>query len=515
MKKISVEEILKYFDEEVKKESYIPNIKFEDKSKLDVIYPLIGKFAYAHVYYDLLSDEIIYEVLEPEVSDEEKLIIDKAKEYILDEMYKDPESFLNVDPKFILIKKLEEFVKKFKINLDKEEFLKYYYYLWRDMLGLEKIEPLFYDVFIEDISCDGYDIPVYVHHNKFGILRTNIIFSKEELDRFIVKLAQKAGKNISYAEPLLDATLPDGSRINATYSQEITTRGPTFTIRKFKKQMLSLIDLIKLNMLNSKIAAYLWTLVEARANILIAGSTSSGKTTLLNAIVQFIPPDAKVISIEDTRELQLYHDNWIPATTRRGFFIGEKYYGEINMYDLLAESFRQNPDYVIVGEVRGQEAYVMFQGMASGHAALSTIHTDTWRSLVRRLTTPPINLPIEQVALLDAVVFTIRARNISPSARRIREIVEVGKYKDNKIEAEPVVRWNFTKDKFEFKDLGKYVEEELKYRMGFEKDFKKSIEEKEKIIKYLAKKNIRDHKKISDYIKLYYTDKDSLLEKIE
>ena len=268
-------------------------------------------------------------------------------------------------------------------------------------------------------------------------------------------------------------------------------------------------------MLNEKIAAYLWTLVEARANILIAGSTSSGKTTLLNAIVQFIPPDAKVISIEDTRELQLYHENWIPATTRRGFFIGDKYYGEINMYDLLAESFRQNPDYVIVGEVRGQEAYVMFQGMASGHAALSTIHTDTWRSLVRRLTTPPINLPIEQVALLDAVVFMVRARNISPSARRVREIVEVGKYKDNKIEAEPVVRWNFTKDKFEYKDLGKYIEEELKYRTGFGKDFKESIEEKEKVIKYLVKKNIRDHKKIADYIKLYYVDKDSLLEKIE
>jgi flagellar protein FlaI len=462
MKKISVEEILKYFNEEVKKENYIPNIKFDDKSKIDIIYPLISKFAYAHIYYDVISEEIIYELLEPELSNEETILINKIKEFILDEMYKDPESFLNKDPKYILIKKLEEFTKKFKLNIDKEDFLKYYYYLWRDMLGLEKIEPLFYDVFIEDISCDGYDIPIYVHHNKFGILRTNIVFNKEELDRFVVKLAQKTGRHISYAEPLLDATLPDGSRINITYSQEITTRGPTFTIRKFKKQMLSLVDLIKLNMLNEKIAAYLWTLIEGRANILIAGSTSSGKTTLLNAIAQFIPPEAKVISIEDTRELQLYHENWIPSTTRRGFFIGEKYYGEINMYDLLAESFRQNPDYVIVGEVRGQEAYVMFQGMASGHAALSTIHTDTWRSLIRRLTTPPINLPIEQVALLDAVVFTIRARNISPSARRIREIIEVGKFRDNKIEEETVIKWNFSEDKFEIGEIGKYVEEDRK-----------------------------------------------------
>jgi ABC-type multidrug transport system fused ATPase/permease subunit len=190
--------------------------------------------------------------------------------------------------------------------------------------------------------------------------------------------------------------------------------------------MLSLVDLIKLNMLDSEVAAYLWTLVEFRANILIAGSTSSGKTTLLNSIAQFIPPEAKVISIEDTRELQLYHENWIPATTRKGFFVGDKYYGEIDMYKLLSESFRQNPDYVIVGEVRGEETYVMFQGMASGHSALSTIHTDSWRALIRRLTTPPINLTPDHIALLDAVIFTMRARNISPSARRIREIVEVG-----------------------------------------------------------------------------------------
>jgi Type IV secretory pathway, VirB11 components, and related ATPases involved in archaeal flagella biosynthesis len=245
MKKIVAEDILKYFDNEIKNESFIPDIKSNiDKSKIDIIYPLIGKLAYAHIYYDNISEELVYELLEPEISDEERILIEKVKKYILDEMYKDPEEFLNKNKEYVLIKKLEEFVNIYKIKINRDIFIKYYYYLWRDMLGYEKIHPLFYDIFIEDISCDGYDIPIYVHHNKFGILRTNVILSRDELDKFIVKLAQKAGKHISYAEPILDATLEDGSRINATYSQEITTHGPTFTIRKFKKQMLSLVDLI-------------------------------------------------------------------------------------------------------------------------------------------------------------------------------------------------------------------------------------------------------------------------------
>ncbi|MGB9674560.1 MAG: type II/IV secretion system ATPase subunit [Nanopusillaceae archaeon] len=516
MKKINVNDILKEFDEEIKKQNYIPNFEIkEKKEKINIIYPLIGNFAYAHIYYDLISEELIYEVLEPELSNEEIFFLNKVKQFVLDDMYIDPDKYLNSDKKSVLIEALYKYVKKFKIKINPRTFMKYYYYLWRDMLGLEKIEPLFHDIFIEDISCDGYDSPIYVYHSKFGTLKTNIYFSREELDKFIIKLAQKAGKHISYAEPLLDATLPDGSRINITYSQEITTRGPTFDIRKFKKQMLSLVDLIKLNTLDIKIAAYLWTLVEYRANILVAGPTSSGKTTLLNVLSMFIPPDAKVISIEDTRELQLYHENWIPATTRKGFMIGDKYYGEINMYTLLAESFRQNPDYVVVGEVRGEEAYVMFQGMASGHSSLSTIHADTWRSLIRRLTTPPINLPIDHVALLDAVIFMIRARSISPSSRRIREIIEVGKFKNEKIETEITVKWNVDEDKYEIKNLGKLIEEELKYRKGYKKPIKDAIEEKEEIIEYLVKKNIRDQKKISDYIKLYYLDKDALLSKIK
>ncbi len=512
MVKLELNELIEYFDKSIKEGKYIPEFSEEKKEKINIYYNLIGKFAYAHIYYDILSDELIYEVLEPELSKEENLILNKIKDAIIKDIYLDPESYLNKEPKYVLLYKLVEILKKWKIKLPKEEITKFYYYLWRDTLGLEKIEPLFHDPFIEDISCDGYDLPVYIHHSKLGTLKTNIYFGKEELDRFIIKLSQKAGRAISYAEPLLDATLPDGSRVNATYSKDITTRGPTFTIRKFTEQKLSIIDLIKMNTIDVDIAAYLWTLVESRANILIAGPTSSGKTTLLNAISQFIPPESKVISIEDTREIQLYTNNWIPAVTRKGFLIGDRYYGEVSMYDLLKESMRQNPDYVIVGEVRGEEAYVMFQGMASGHAALSTIHADSWRALVKRLTTPPIKLSYDQLSLLELALFMVRARNIAPSARRVREVLEVGKYKNNVVETKTTIKWDPINDKFEKRDLFSLIGEDLLTRSGRVSSLNESFNEKKKVIEYMVNNDIRDPKKVSEIIKMYYLDKDLLLE---
>ena len=489
----------------------VPKNKFET----NITYPIVEPFSYARIYFDRSTYDLIYEIIEPELTENEEKIYRNIIFYIEKLLYIKLSEINNLNDAINYLQRLYDFVlNDLGIKLGQSSYEKIFYYIFRDLYGYNKVDSLLRDPLIEDIECSGPNYPIFIVHRYFGNLKTNIILSDKEIRDLIEKFALRAGKHISYAEPILDATLPDGSRLNATYSQEITTNGPTFTIRKFKKQMLSLVDLIKSNMLDSEIAAYLWTLVEYRANILIAGSTSSGKTTLLNSIAQFIPPESKVISIEDTRELQLYHENWIPATIRKGFFVGDKYYGEIDMYRLLSESFRQNPDYVIVGEVRGEETYVMFQGMASGHSALSTIHTDSWRALIRRLTTAPINLTLDHVALLDAVIFTMRARNVSPSARRIREIVEVGKYLNGKIENETAVKWNFEDDTFEKKDLGKYTEETLKYRVGSNISFKDSIEEKKQVIDYLVNKNIRENKKITEYIKLYYTDKDSLLKKI-
>jgi len=509
--------VLEHFDRLIKSDIKLPEIFYKDiknirTESINIWYPLIPRFAYAHIFYDPLSEELLYYVEEPELSKDEELLLKKTKEEIIERIYYyDIEKAKSKED--IILDYLFDIIKRTKIKMDLDSILKVFYYLWRDMIGLEKIEPIMHDLLVEDISCDGYDIPIYVHHKKFGILKTNITFSREELERFVIKLAQKSNRYISYAEPLLDATLPDGSRVNATYSSDVTTRGPTFTIRKFRREILSIIDLIKNNTLNIDMAAYLWWAIENRANIIVAGETASGKTTLLNAISMFIPPNAKIISIEDTREIQLYHENWVPSITRKGFLVGDKVFGEINMYDLLKESFRQNPDYIIVGEVRGQEAYVMFQGMASGHAALSTMHADTLHSIIRRLTTPPINLPVDLLELLDLAIFMTRARNISPSARRVREIIEIGKYENGRLNTNKIFSWSPTNDSFDYYD-NSILSKELESRHGLSAELDSSIEEKIIVLRYLYNKNIRDAKKIYEYVKAYYLDKDNLLNDI-
>ncbi len=518
MKKINVNELLTTFDKYIKSERKLPLIKsYKKKEKINITYPLIPHFAYAHIYYDVLSDDLIYELLEPELSYKELRILPKIKSYILDSLYSNPEDYIGKPKEYVILEMLTEYINKNKMDIEsKEDILKLYYYLWRDLIGLGKIEPLFYDTFIEDISCDGYNTYVFVHHSKFGILRTNIIFSERELDDLILKIAQKTGRNISYSEPLLDATLPDGSRVNATYSREITTRGPTFTIRKFKKELLTIADLIDNNTLSIEIAAYLWWAVENKANILIAGGTSSGKTTLLNALSLFIPPNAKIVSIEDTRELQLYQENWIPAISRKGFLIGGNVYGEITLYDLLKEAMRQNPDYLIVGEVRGKEAFVMFQAMASGHATLSTIHSDSLPSLIRRLEAEPIKISHEYLHLIDMVIFMTKAPNISSSARRVREIVEIGKpIEKEELNTYVVCKWNPFLDDFHTNIEGSLLLEKMKDKSNIdEKDFIKNLTEKKRILKYIVKRKYRSFTKVSEIFKLYYTDKDTLLRKI-
>ncbi|MEM4571277.1 MAG: hypothetical protein QXY16_01075, partial [Nanopusillaceae archaeon] len=231
--KNDIEKLANVFDSYIKSEKKIPSLELtEEKEKINITYVLIPNFAYAHIYYDLLSGDLIYNILEPELSKKEDELIKTVKTHIIDSLYFDPDKFINNNRELSILRELVDFINRKKIKLNEREILKIYYYLWRDLIGLEKIEPLFHDIFIEDISCDGYDSYVFVNHSKFGILKTNIIFSKEELDGLILKIAQKTGKIISFSDPILDATLPDGSRVNATYSKEITTRGPTFTIRK-------------------------------------------------------------------------------------------------------------------------------------------------------------------------------------------------------------------------------------------------------------------------------------------
>lgn len=344
----------------------LPDVK--DETKFDAKYPLIDPFANAHIFWDSKNNELIYNVEEPVLNEREKKILGMLEEGIAELINI---SFLNLKTIDVVIEYLEKNIKvllsEFGIKLSRESFLKLMYYIYRDFVGLNEIEPLMKDYFIEDIECNGAGTPVYIVHRKYRNLRTNIIYNEAgKLTNFVEKLAQKCGKYISYASPILDGSLPDGSRVNSTYTQEISSRGPTFTIRKFAHIPWSPIKMMQFRTISPELLAYLWILIENEANIMVIGGTGSGKTTLLNTLAFFIPPQARVVSIEDTRELMLLHENWLPSVARTGIGIGEEgKRGEIDLFTLLKESFRQRPDYVIVGEVRGNEAYVLFQGMAS------------------------------------------------------------------------------------------------------------------------------------------------------
>jgi flagellar protein FlaI len=303
-----------------------------------------------------------------------------------------------------------------------------------------------HDNLIEDIECDGMGIPIFIVHRKYGHVSTNLQFETEkELQQFIIKMAHLSKSYVSYASPLLDSILPDGSRVNATLTSNVSTRGPTFTIRKFPQKPLTTIDLINNKTISSTNTAYLWTILEFKKNIVLIGPTAGGKTTLLNVISSFIQPGQRVVSIEDTREINLLLDNWIPQVTRPGFGPPDrsgKKYGEVTMVDLLKESFRQRPDYLIIGEVRGEEISLMFQGMASGHCSLSTVHSKSLDSLVTRLITPPISLDPSLLTSLDVIIVTGFTGSEEKIQREIKEIDEVRGYntKTNKVEYNAVYK---------------------------------------------------------------------------
>lgn len=343
-----------------------------DPTQIDIRYPLIEPFAYTKIKWDTARKELVYNTAEPILDKEEKAAYSKIIKGLLEivdvelSKIKKPE-----EARLYVEKQVQNVITEYDLDLKPEHYLKIMYYIYRNFVGLNEIEPLMQDPYIEDIGLDGVGIPIYIVHRKFGTIRTNIVFNDlETLRDFVVKLAERCGRYISYAEPLLDGTLPSGSRIQASLAGDVTTHGPTFSIRKFTEEPFSPIDMLELNTASAEVLAFIWLAVESGLSFLICGGVATGKTTFLNTISMFIPPEAKIISIEDTRELQLPHENWIPSVARTGFGIPTEAgrYGEVTMFDLLKESFRQNPDYVIVGEVRGKEAYVMFQGMASIHA---------------------------------------------------------------------------------------------------------------------------------------------------
>jgi flagellar protein FlaI len=490
-----------------------------DITKVNVIYPLLEPFAYAQIKWNPETKELIYNVLEPKMSEEDKKILQKISEGLIELM--DVElSAIKQPSKVIeyLEKNVMKVIKELGLKLTQEQYIKMMYYIYRNFVGLNEIEPFMQDPNIEDISCDGIGIPFYIVHRKYGSLKTNVVFEDlEALRELVVKLAERCGRYVSYAEPILDGTLPDGSRVAATLAVDVATRGPVITIRKFGEKPFSPIEQIELKTASAEVLAYFWYLLEHGISILVIGGVATGKTSFLNTLCMFIPPEYKIVSIEDTRELRIPNEHWIPTLARPGFGIpmpsGEKY-GGVSLFDLLKESFRQNPDYVIVGETRGEEAYVMFQGISSGHPSLSTMHAGSVETLIKRLTTPPIDLSPTLIEGLDVVVVMIHAREKGKSARRIKEVVEIESVdpKTDEVKYRTVFRWNPEKDEYEKVNESIKVEKVVLAKGGKLEDAWNEIKRREKILNWLKSKGIKDYVEVVKMLSLYHKDKKKFFE---
>lgn len=491
----------------------------DDASKLDVSYALIDPYAVARIFWDDSSQQLIYYVLEPELKKEELELLEVIKESLIEVIDVELSTIKNLEEGTKYLKeKTDRILSEYGLSLSHETYANFMYYVFRDFLGMNEIEPLLHDPYIEDIECDGTGIPLYIIHKKYGTLRTNLLFSKEEtLKKFVVKIAQKSNRYVSYAEPLLDGTLPDGSRVNATFSSDVSTRGPTFSIRKFTKEPLTPVDLMKSNTGTAELFAYLWLAMEHGASVMVIGGTATGKTTMLNAISMFIPPADRIISIEDTRELNLPHENWIPGLSRMGFgppdSTGKKY-GEVDLFDLLRESFRQTPDYVIVGEVRGAEAYVLFQGMASGHPCLGTMHASSAEAMMRRLESLPMNLSPSLVNSLDIIVTMVHAKGLEKSARRISELVEIRVEKDKR-ELSRVFSWDPYTDTYGYLS-GDRVPRAIR-KLGrshgiLDKQLAEEWSKRTEVLEWIASKNVRQFTEFGKIVYMYYKSPQKILE---
>jgi flagellar protein FlaI len=484
-------------------------------------YPLLDPHCYAAIVEDK-KNELNYSVLEPTLTLEDEKWVNEIKDILWDELFVNSKEFKDKKESEEFLKtKVEETVKKYKIEVDINVLDKYQYYITRDFLNFGKIDGLMRDDNIEDISCDGTGIPVFVWHRKYESIPSNIIFqTAQELENFVFKLAYLCGRHISIAQPLLDGTLPDGSRAQVTYGTEVTPKGSTFTIRKFKKTPLTITDLILYNALSTEMAAYFWFLIENRHSVMIGGDIGGGKTSMLNAISLFIRPTLKVVSIEDTQEIRLPHQNWEMMVTRQGLgtsagATGEGGIGSISMFDLLRASLRQRPDFIIVGEIRGEEAYALFQAMATGHLGLTTIHAEHVQGVLHRLTTRPMNIPHTQVENLNAISIVRRLVVNNVSLRRTVSVSEMVGWdrKKNDFELKEVFRWDTEKDVYN--RVGQsHLLEQIATQWGYSmNEIDQELEKRKVILDYMVLKHIRSYEDVSKLVLDYFSEPEKVYRK--
>ena len=512
------------------------------RKHLSVTYPVNPPFAFVRIFFDEAEEEFEYVALEPTLKPDEQEKIGQIRGR-MEAMMGQEELPITAGTTLEQSPELQEYMRNrfltvldlYDIDIPEKRRPVLLYYLQRDFLGLGKTDAVLRDPFLEDISCLGPGVPLFVFHRVFGSLRTNVVYDGElDLNKYIFRLAQIAGKHISIYQPILDATLEDGSRINLTLGTEVTRKGSTFSVRKFSHDPVSPIDLLRFGTVSAFELAYFWTLVEHHRSLLISGGTAAGKTTFLNAVTMFVRPEDKIVSIEDTPEIQIDHENWIQSVARSGYGMssggasgisgvsgisghGSKPLGSVTLFDLLVAALRQRPEYVIVGEVRGVEAFTLFQAISVGHASMSTIHAGSVGELLHRVENEPMNIPRVLFQALDAVAFPAQVVVNNNRVRRVTSVTEILEVDaaTNELLTNEIFRWEPAEDSFTF--LGRsFVLERVGERIGRTLDsLLQEMKRKERYLRLMDQLNVTYFKDVSRAIASYYIDADGALKALE
>lgn len=524
--------LARYLDSLARKGEKVPEY-FEQLSRelryakeINVLYP-VGDPIFIHIKSEKPGERPLYIVIQPTVNEKIYKLVEIVEEALISQIDENTEFKTSEEHEEVLKKILRNTVKingslrmgDFKIEkksghkriyVSSETYKSLEYILVMDKVRLGILEPFIRDEYIEDISCDGVG-PIFVEHKIFGSCQSNIVFKDEyELDNFVRRLSERTGRPVTFRTPIIDASLPDGSRINIVFGKDISMRGTNFTIRKFSDKPLSIVQIIKYGGISALAAAYLWMLLENNMSIWFCGETASGKTTLLRAVCVFINPHYKIISIEDTPEIIVPHDNWVREVTRQS----ESGSSGIELFDLLKAALRQRPNYIIVGEVRGKEASVAFQAMQTGAPVLATFHAGSVEKLIQRLTGSPIEIPKTYIDILNAVVIqsAVRIPSTGKVERRVLSINEIVGYDpgDNRFDYIELFSWQPSTDSHEFRGEGSshLLENKIAVMKGIgRRDLRKiyvDLEMRAELLSMLARLNIVDYFHVWKVIKYTY-----------
>jgi len=480
-------------------------------------YPLYEPFSHVVIVQNPKTGELNYILDELQLDPLERDVYHRILEILLAEIESPKEEI--ADPRKFFAEAAKKIVDKYRISLGWLPDVSWYkilYHAERDLVGFGRIDPLMRDPNIEDISCDGVNKPVYIWHRNYESLETNLQFPNDEvLDNTVVKLVHMAGKHVSTAFPIVDASLPGKHRLAVCYRREITPFGTAFTIRKFREDPYSIIDLINIGTFSEEMAAYLWVCLENRASIMVLGGTAAGKTTALNSLACLIKPGSKIITIEETAELNLPHDNWVSLIARQSYGLGGSSVGEVALFDLVKTSMRHRPDIMIVGEIRGQEAYVLFQALATGHGGMCTMHAENLDSAVKRLTSKPMDIAPAYIPLMHIVIPIQRVHlvknKVKKAYRRVITVNEIAGYENY----QTPITWRPTKDEYAIDFDKSTLLTSISERIGLTKeDLIEEIGRRKDVLHWMRERNIRSYKDVAAIVAEYYARPKHIYDKI-